>query len=78
MAKLASLPKGFQSGLYVNEDGETVVVGIAPADPECDLHCGTADKPSRNFKLGNAKLQFVYEGSICVVQVTGYRYPKGG
>ena len=74
--KLATLPEGFTSGLYQTEDGQTVVVGIAQADPDSDVHCGTADKPSRNFKLGNAKIQFVHEGSICVVQVTGYRYPK--
>ena len=76
MAKLVALPKGFKSGLYLNEDGETVLVGMAVADPESDIHCGTEDKPSRNFKLGNAKVEFEHDGSRMVVQVTGYRYPN--
>ena len=72
MAKLVALPKGFKAGMYTNDDGDTVLVGICLADLESDIRTGK-DADGRNFKCGSDKGQIAHDGKIYNWQVLGYR-----
>lgn len=70
--KLPSLPKGFTSGFYEDDDGNIVLVGLCLADPECDVRTGK-DQDGDNFKCGSDKGQIAHNGKIYNWQVLGYR-----